>query len=425
MDDTLNEMLRAAVTTGVVKGNGTTKKTASDRRIVLTPASDITPRPVVWMEQDRIAIGTLSIAAGREATGKSQWAAEKTALVTRGELIGALRGQPRAVFYVAIEDSWQYTIVPRLMAVGADLSLVFRVGVQIMEDDEHTISLPADNDALEQAIGERHAALIVIDPLLSTIHSSLDSHRAREMRVALDPLAGIADRTGCVILGIAHHNKSGGSDASAAILGSSAFKDVARSIFSFARDEETGDRVMSQSKNSLGSCDLPSMKYRIEPVEVQTPEGPANVSRLVWEGESARSVSDLMRDANSSPEERGALDDAEGWLSDFLEPGPGKVELVLDAAKAAGHSEKTLRRAKKRLGVTSEKIAPRDGASFWQWSRTGKMAKTAKIPLYSQVGQVGHVDRCDRCALTADRLVTHHATRERLCPSCCLEDGDA
>jgi hypothetical protein len=35
-------------------------------------------------------------------------------------------GAPRRVLYVAIEDSWKYTLVPRLMAVGADLSTVGR-----------------------------------------------------------------------------------------------------------------------------------------------------------------------------------------------------------------------------------------------------------------------------------------------------------
>ena len=43
--------------------------------------------------------------------------------MTRGTLQGACQGNPRAVIVAATEDSWEHTIVPRLMAAGADLNL--------------------------------------------------------------------------------------------------------------------------------------------------------------------------------------------------------------------------------------------------------------------------------------------------------------
>jgi hypothetical protein len=66
---------------------------------------------------------------------------------------------------------------------------------------------------------------------MSLIGDRIDTHREREVREALDPLAKIADRTQAVILGIAHWNKSAGSDLSARITGSGAFKNVPRAIF--------------------------------------------------------------------------------------------------------------------------------------------------------------------------------------------------
>jgi len=60
--------------------------------------------------------------------------------VTRGTLAGSLIR--RGVIYVAVEDSWKSTIVPRLMAAGADLHRVYRAEVRTAEDDTVSLSLP-------------------------------------------------------------------------------------------------------------------------------------------------------------------------------------------------------------------------------------------------------------------------------------------
>lgn len=124
-----------------------------------------------------------------------------------------------------------------MIATGADLSKVGRFEVVSVDDDELTLSLPHDNTLLENEIREHGAALVVIDPLMSVIGERIDTHREREVRSALDPLARIADRTGCVILGIAHFNKGSGTDAASLITGSGAFKNVPRSVFGFACDD--------------------------------------------------------------------------------------------------------------------------------------------------------------------------------------------
>ena len=80
------------------------------RRIQLTPASAIKPKPVVWAWEEsgegRIPAGSITIAAGREGTGKSSFGLWMAANITRGALPGSFCGTPRPVFYVAIEDSW-------------------------------------------------------------------------------------------------------------------------------------------------------------------------------------------------------------------------------------------------------------------------------------------------------------------------------
>ncbi|MDH6460891.1 hypothetical protein M2302_001057 [Micromonospora sp. A200] len=354
--------------------DGGPEEKASRRRLVLTPASDIEPEPVVWAWEDdpdgltpnsgRIPLGSLSVSAGREGTGKSSFGIWLAAKITRGELPGALYGRPMAVIYAAVEDSWKHTLVPRLMAAGADLNKVFRVEVVEDEADGVTLSLPTDNSLLEREIKRVGAALLVLDPLMSTIGAGIDTHRERDVRVALDPLARLADRSRCVVLGIAHFNKGSGTDPSSLITGSGAFKNVPRSVFGFAKDGD-GDRVMTQTKNSLGRLDLPSLSYQIEGTDVPTRHGPAHVGRLVWLGHSDRSVTDILNERGDAEDQEERKDAAE-WLKGYLTDNGGEAAAVdvFKAGEKVGFSKDALKRAKKPAGVKSEKTGMDAG---WMW----------------------------------------------------------
>jgi hypothetical protein len=346
-----------------------------DRRARITWAEDIDPEPVVWAwgdgDEGRIPAGSLSVAAGREGTGKSSFGIWLAAQVTRGALPGSFHGTPRSVFYLAIEDSWKYTLVPRLIAAKADRRLVGRFEVITMQDDAVTLSLPSDNALLEAAIKEHAAALVVIDPLMSVIGEGIDTHRAREVRSALDPLAQLADRSGAVILGIAHFNKGNGTDAASLITGSGAFKDVPRSVFGFARDttdEASGARVFTQVKNSLGRDDLPSLAYRIETAEVPTRKGVARTGRLVFLGESDRSVHELLRDSRLGEDDHSDRQEAADWLVDYLtgRQGEAPTEDVFKAGRAAGFAQHVLKRAKKKIDAKSARIGF-GSEGIWVW----------------------------------------------------------
>lgn len=334
------------------------------RRLVLTPASEIEPEPVIWAWEDdgagRVPAGSFGLFAGREGTGKSSFLIWLAARITRGELPGSLAG-PRAVIYVAVEDSWKYTIVPRLIAAGADLGLVYRAEVQEAGDAAVSLSLPSDNQLLEEAIRSHRVAMVALDPLMSAISDRLDTHVNRQVRQALDPLARIADRTGAVFAGIAHFNKSAGTDASALITASGAFKDVARFIFAFAADAEDGTKVITQTKNSLGHSGLPSLAYRIIEATVPTAKGDARVGRLVVDGTSERTVQDILS-LQAGPPERDEKSRAATYLREALAGGPRPTKDVEEEAREK-HSitKRTLDRARADLHIPTGKR----GAAWW------------------------------------------------------------
>ncbi|MCK9903776.1 AAA family ATPase [Frankia sp. Cpl3] len=261
--------------------------------------------------------------------------------------------------YAATEDSWSHTIAPRLHVAGADLDLVYRVEVE-HDGACDALTLPRDTDALSREIDQLGVALLAADPLLSLIHAGIDTHRDRDLRTALEPLAAMADLTGCAVVGLAHFNKSASADVLNLITGSRAFSAVARAVLAVARDTDADDGscVMSQAKNNLGRLDLPSLRYTVESAEVATEEGPAHVGRLVFLGETERSVSDILGDAQTrDPDSRAERDDAATWLAGHLAGQGGEAAWagLRKAARAEGIAERTLQRARTRAGVVAER----------------------------------------------------------------------
>jgi hypothetical protein len=372
------------------------------RRLLLTPASSIKMRPVHWTWTDRIPAGALTVIPGREGIGKSLTLAWLTAQITRGTLPGIHLGQPRPVIYAATEDSWSHTIGPRLYAAGADLDMVYRVDVS-QDGAVDSLTLPTDCTALAEVIRELGVGLLAADPLLSLIHSAIDTHRDRDLRTALEPLVNMADRTGCAVVGLAHFNKSVSGDALNLITGSRAFSAVARAVIAIARDDDAGDGscVMSQAKNNLGKLDLPSLRYVVESHEIPTEEGPAYVGKLVFTGESERSVSDILGDgaSGSDREERTERDEAATWLKDYLAQQGGEAvrEDVLKAARAAGFSEATLKRARTRARV----VAKREGfPSRSMWRINIGHAQQQGQPVSSQSDQSAQLTEVEPTAPT-------------------------
>jgi hypothetical protein len=171
------------------------------RKVRLTRASTIKPRPVHWAWEERIPVGEITLTPGRGGLGKSTFHADTAAKVTRGRLPGVFFGTPKPVIIAATEDSWERTIVPRLIVAGANLDMVYRADVVTEEGAEISLTLPADCGDLEIEIMRIGAALLSLDPLMSTVHSGLDTHKDRDVRVALEPLLRLANRTGIAVLG--------------------------------------------------------------------------------------------------------------------------------------------------------------------------------------------------------------------------------
>ena len=334
------------------------------REVILIRASAVPPASVVWIWRDRAPSGALTVVAGRAGLGKTQLAIRVVADLTTGRLPGSHEGRPATCLFATAEDSLDAVLVPRLIAAEADLARVEFVTAR-RDGIEDVLTLPDDAEALARRAEEVEAALLVIDPLSAFLPGNTDSHKDADVRRALAPLARVASERSLGILAVTHLNKATGSDALTRVSGSGAFTAAPRSVLIFGvdpddADEERGNRrILAHAKSNLGRL-APSLRCQIENCEVDGDREVIRTSRLNFAGESDHSARDVLSIA--SDEERSARGEAAEFLRETLSDAPIRSTELFAAAKEAGISESTLRRAQKDLGIQPEQKG--DG---WYW----------------------------------------------------------
>lgn len=349
--------------------NGDEKKAKTEldkmvRKIRPVRADSYKPKPVRWLWDGRVAVGTLALLAGREGIGKSTLAYTLVADITKGNLDGQFKGKPRSVIIVATEDSWEFTIVPRLMAAGADLTKVFNI--EPTDPDEFGIRLPRDVHELADIAKELDTALILLDPLMSRVDNKLDTHKDSEVRQALEPLVRMGIESDASIMGLIHVNKSGATDPLSTLMGSRAFSAVARAVLYVVEDaNDTSIKIMGQPKNNLGRSDLPDKTYTLKQVTVGEFDGETITSvQLNWQND--RAPNEHREHVNAKPKSK--KDQAESWLEGFLD-GEEKVPVntIKENGELLGFDYKTLQRALKALGGESfREGGPGNGTYYWK-----------------------------------------------------------
>lgn len=343
------------------------------RIVKLKSFDDLDERRPKWVWSyggaGRIQLGTLSIFGGPPGTGKSTAARWFAAEASNGALTGCWEGQPVNVAYIAVEEDLDAMVKPSLRAAGAEMTNLYYPEV-VMDGTTRIIASKADELALTEQLLEYDVRVLIVDPIMSTLGAGTDIHKNNEVREAIQPFVNIAGKMNGLVIGIAHYRKSGAASGVAALTGSSAFGEVARSVFGFMKGGMDPDepRVMSQSKNSAGREDL-ALQYKLDLVPVTYSDGVAeDMARFEILGESSVTVEDLM--AEGGAQTRTKLDDAVAWLEDYLQINgeSASKQIKLDAARDADLSESVLKRAASKLKIvmTNKSIDGKPRVTFWE-----------------------------------------------------------
>jgi putative DNA primase/helicase len=336
--------------------------------VMLTCGASLKPEPVRWLWGAWLARGKLHVLAGAPGQGKTTIALSVAAAVTRGGLLpDGGRAPVGNVLVWSGEDDPADTLLPRLLAMGADPARVFFVSGTRIAGELVNFDPARDMAALEaQALAIGGVRLLIVDPIVSAVTG--DSHKNTEVRRALQPVVDLAARLDAAAIGISHFSKGGqGSDPASRVVGSIAFTAVARVVLVAAKvkgDDGNERRILARAKSNIGP-DEGGFEYSIEQAE---PLPGIHASFIAW----GKAVDGTARELLAEPEpEASASDtsDAVGLLRDELSAAdwtPAKQ--AQKAVASQGFSTKQIWSASKKLGV----VRKRGGfAGDWYWRLPG------------------------------------------------------
>jgi putative DNA primase/helicase len=349
-----------------------------DVSLIIRWASEIEAQPIKWLWPNRIAIGKQTLIAGDPGLGKSQLAAYLAAVVTTGGQwpCGEGRATRGSAVIFSAEDDAADTIVPRLIAAGADLSRVRIVDAVAMDDGRGNTSrrmfhLQADLGRLEAALEEMgDVRLVIIDPITAYL-GGVDTHRNSDVRGVLGMVAEMAARRGVAVVAISHWNKSGVGTAVNRVTGSGAFTAAVRAAFMVAKDPDDDERrLFVPMKNNLARIDG-GLAFRLE--QHMVGEGNAILaSAIAWDSERVnRTADEILAATDNMGDSQSAKEETLDWLRELLGDGPLPAKQVRSEADAAGHSWATVTRAKKDGGLIAFREGGAAGDGRWFWCLPG------------------------------------------------------
>lgn len=299
---------------------------------VLQLMSEVIPHKAEYLIAPYLPKGMLTVLGGVSGVGKTWLALYWAAQVSRRFRVD----EPGAVYYFTQENDPCIVLQPRLQALGAELS---RVAIQKFTTDSPTLTL--DDERLEMAAHVIPPRLVIFDPIQSYLGAGVEMNKANEVRPILDWLGRFAQRYNCAVVLVSHMAKPGAnnSDALDRLLGSSDFRNAARSIIIVGRDPaEPEVRVFAHAKNSIGQPGA-SQRYRVSNRGVE------------MLGECELDYNEIIR-VGGKPAGRPAtsLNVAVEALRALLEPkGWATYEEIERMRKENGISKRTLSRAAEEL----------------------------------------------------------------------------
>lgn len=333
------------------------------KRSILRPVSTVQPKRATYLIKPYLPKGVLAVMGGVSGSGKTWLVLSWAAAISNGQALpfmDPLEARPESgyVYYFTQENDPNVVIRPRLDLLGANMEKIL-----IQTDSEGGYDPITMNDPrLEEAAKEYPPALVIFDPIQSYLGAGVEMNKANEVRPVLDWLGDYAKRHGCTVILISHMSKPGLGNTAALdrLLGSSDFRNAARSIIIVGRDpEDKESRVFAHDKNSMGPPG-DSQRYHID-----------GALGVVYDGPCELSADEIVKAAAPASRVRQAvtLTDAMRQLDELLgEEGGATLEQVEALQTLAGISKSTLYNARRELDLKTVSIGQPPNRKTW-WVR--------------------------------------------------------
>ncbi len=311
---------------------------ASSGPCVLSLA-DVEAKPIFWLWSGRLPLGMLTLLAGKPGSGKSFLTLAVAAKFSRGEPLPGSNGTAVTcgTLLLNAEDPFPEVVKPRAAALGADFAKLGYIDLKEGADMAGVLG------KLRLGLRERlDVKLVIIDPLNSLLPARSNWFSDPDVRrELLQPLIGLAEDFGVAVLAVVHLTKSEDrQQALNRIPGSLAYGAAARSVLVLGHDlaDTTGQRRLLASAKMNYSAQVDAVGLRIDDAGLHFE--PNTVPNITGD--------DILAQQQDDKAERSFVD---SWLLDALANGPAESKALLRDAKQVGISQRTLYRAKDRLGA--------------------------------------------------------------------------
>src|ERR1017187_6954659 len=222
-------------------------------KMVLKRASAITPEVLTWLWPNRIPFGKLTLFAGHPGIGKGMCTMYVASCASTGTgwVDCPNTNAPIESIIISSEDSAGDTLVPRLMAAGADMDKVIIVPTMKTEKGERAFGLDVDLPALHDALTANPSIkLVIIDPIMNHL-GGLKGNVEQELRSALTPLAKLAEKFSVAVVLVTLFNKSIGQESIQRVGGAMGMVGAVRVAWTFTEDPQDGSRKMLPLKANI------------------------------------------------------------------------------------------------------------------------------------------------------------------------------
>jgi putative DNA primase/helicase len=338
-------------------------------------ASSVTPVPIRWIWPQRFPAGKLALLNGPQGSGKSMLFIDIIAHTSTGKnwpddaknTLG-----PRKVLLASTEDDEKDTIIPRLMAAGADLSMVnildkVRIeeimkgeGIKGGKSKSVMLNLKAHTKLIKGLLRKYpDVALILLDPI--TAFLGVDETKDKDTRPVLESLAEAMQGTLATLIGIIHSNKMTKGSAGDKVKGGSSMLGVVRTAWAVGRDpEDKNQRYMALIKGNVLKKET-GLKFTVENKVLDATTG-LEAGYVVWGEEMDEDANEML--AASRETRDGSNTDKKGEIfkalvQTALADGPKRSkEDIYPLGKQKNIGERTMKSAIRDLGVHHNKRGP-------------------------------------------------------------------
>lgn len=333
------------------------------KKHILMPMSGVEARAPSYLISPYLPEGMLAIMGGVSGSGKTYLVLSWAAAISNGQRLPFQRQADPAppagyVYYFTQENDPNTIIRPRLDLLGANLD---RVLIQASTGGTYE-PLTMNDPRLEEAAKDYPPALVIFDPIQSYLGGGVDMSRAEQVRPTLDWLGDYAKRHKCSVVLVSHMSKPGRGEMSALdrLLGSSDFRNAARSIVIVGRDPSDKEtRIFAHGKNSIGEPG-PSQKYHI------------SGRGITYDGPSDLTADDIIKQSAEQTRNKPAatLTATMAKLEELLgDEGWATLAQVETWQTLEGISQRTLYNARKELALKTVSIGQPPNRTTW-WLRS-------------------------------------------------------